>query len=57
MKVQFYGKIQIDEDQWADLNTENTIFEIPDEETPFGFFEKMMPIGTHFLVSYKEIKE
>lgn len=57
MKVQFYGKIQIGEDEWVDLDTAKTIFDVPDEIEPFFFFQNMVPPGTNYLVSYSEVWE
>lgn len=57
MKVQFYGKIQIGEDEWVDLDTAKTIFDVPDEIEPFFFFQNMVPPGTNYLVSYSEVQE
>lgn len=57
MKVQFFGKVQVSEDEWIDLDPEKTIFEIPDEVEPFIFFNQMIPYEANYLITYNKIEE
>lgn len=55
-KIQFDGKLLVNE-EWVDLNTEATQFEIPDDVEPFNFFKAMLPDEMFYLVTYSEMKE
>ena len=56
MKVQLFGKI-LYTDEWVDIDTEATIFDIHEDTEQFEFFKTVVGPQTKYLITYNEIKE